>query len=74
MQFNIYFEMCSLVFLALFTLFSSGHGGAGYRSTLFNVLVGITALSITLDILSCYAIAYIDKLPLWVNYFIIVQH
>ncbi|MBR4515728.1 MAG: EAL domain-containing protein [Lachnospiraceae bacterium] len=70
MQFNIYFEMCSLVFLALFTLFSSGHGGAGYRSTLFNVLVGITALSITLDILSCYAIAYIDKLPLWGNYFI----
>ena len=70
MQYNVYFEVCSLVFLVLFTLYSTGHRGTGYRSTLFNTLVGVTALSITLDVLSCYGLAYVDEIPLWIQYLI----
>ena len=70
MQYNVYFEVCSLVFLVLFTLYSTGHRGTGYRSTLFNTLVGVTALSITLDVLSCYGLAYVDEIPMWMQYLI----
>ena len=54
----------------LFVLYSTGHRGTGYRSALFNILVGVTLLSITLDILSCYGLSLVDRIPLWMNYVI----
>lgn len=79
MNYNVDFEICSLVFLALLIVVSVGKQQLeSFQSKAFRVYLAVTLLNNALDVITCYTIAYADIIPLWVNYllntvFLIIQ-
>lgn len=71
MNYNVDFEVCSLVFVLLLIFLSASERRLGdFQSRMFRIYLTGTFFSLCLDIVSCYTIAYSNLVPIWVNYVI----
>lgn len=69
MNYNVDFEVCSLVFVLLLIGLSASERRLGdFQSRMFRIYLTGSFLSLCLDILSCYTIIYYKIVPVWVNY------
>ena len=69
MNYNVDFEICSLIFLVLLIIVSTGKQKLeSFQSRAYRVYLAVTFLNTGLDVITCYTIAYMDYVPLWFNY------
>lgn len=71
MTYNVQFDICSLIFLSLL-LFVSIYGKKleDFQSKIYKIYLLVCFTDISLDVITCYGIAYRTYIPIWVNYFL----
>ena len=79
MYYNVDYEICSAVFLAILIILSITRKRLeDFQSKMFRVYLTACFINICLDVLTCYTIAYYETLPVWLNYllntvFLVIQ-
>ena len=65
------FELCSLIFLCCITAhYASSKRFPTTTSNFFSLILICALLDLTLDIVGCITLEYIDTIPVWANYLV----
>lgn len=79
MYYNVDYEICSAVFLAMLIIFSVTRKRLeDFQSKMFRIYLAACFTNICLDVITCYTIAYYKTVPVWLNYllntvFLVIQ-
>lgn len=69
MYYNVDYEICSAIFLAMLIVLSVTRKRLeDFQSKMFRIYLSACFVNICLDVLTCYTIAYYETLPVWLNY------
>ena len=69
MNYNVDYEICTIIFLVLLLIVSKVRKRLGdFQSKMYQIFMIVCFTNICLDVITCYTDSYYEAVPVWLNY------